>query len=211
VSVADANSNTGKSGTITLYDIRLQLPPITSSAGFIIDQTFLIDGFPPGIYAAQFLLNYNPTYFTPVSVTNAGTLSSSWMMAFDNPSPGVASIAGAGAQPITAKGLLLKVRFQIANNAPVGTFPLSLSNTMLNEGKPLPLITNGSIIISSTAVTQSLLAGWNMVSIPLNMADMRKTTLYPTATTKAYAYNGAYTMPDTLQNRLGYWLKFASP
>jgi hypothetical protein len=196
---------------MTLYDIRLQLPSITSSAGFIVDQTFVIDGFPPGIYAAQFLVNYDATYFTPISVSTAGTLTSSWLVALDSPSPGIASIAAAGAQPITTKGILLKVRFQIANNVPVGSYSVSLSNTMLNEGKPLPFITNGTIIISSTAVTQSLLAGWNMVSIPLNMPDMRKTTIYPTATTKAYSYNGVYTSPDTMQNRLGYWLKFSSP
>ncbi len=51
---------------------------------------------------------------------------------------------------------------------------------------------------------------WNMVSVPIIVNDYRRTTLFPTAITSAYAYNGGYVVRDTLQNGTGYWLKFPS-
>ena len=54
--------------------------------------------------------------------------------------------------------------------------------------------------------------GWNMVSVPLTMSDYRVTTLFPGASTPAYAYaaDTGYVMKDTLKNRVGYFIKFAS-
>ncbi len=51
---------------------------------------------------------------------------------------------------------------------------------------------------------------WNMVSLPLNVADARKTILYPTSTSPLYAYEGTYVSKDTLLAGIGYWLKFAA-
>ncbi len=52
---------------------------------------------------------------------------------------------------------------------------------------------------------------WNLVSVPLNVADARKTVLFPTATSNAFAYTpSGYIVRDTLQNGTGYWLKFPS-
>jgi hypothetical protein len=50
---------------------------------------------------------------------------------------------------------------------------------------------------------------WNMLSVPLAVTDYRKTTLYPTATSVAFAYAGSYRQADTLQRGAGYWLKFS--
>lgn len=49
-----------------------------------------------------------------------------------------------------------------------------------------------------------------MISLSLNVLDARKTILYPTATSNAFAYSGGYITKDTLQVGLGYWLKFAA-
>src|SRR3990172_665827 len=54
-----------------------------------------------------------------------------------------------------------------------------------------------------------VLDGWNMASVPKTVADYRKTTLYPMATSPAYAYVGGYQTQDTLGNGPGYWLKFS--
>ena len=51
--------------------------------------------------------------------------------------------------------------------------------------------------------------GWNMISLPQTVNDYRKNTLYPTATSSAFAYGGGYQAKDTLKNGVGYWLKFA--
>lgn len=52
--------------------------------------------------------------------------------------------------------------------------------------------------------------GWNMVSIPLEVNDYRKTTLFPTAISPAWIYQPdvGYIPKDTLANCVGYWLKF---
>ena len=57
--------------------------------------------------------------------------------------------------------------------------------------------------------TLSVKSGWNMVSVPLTVQNGRKITLFPTATSSAYSYQGAYQVVDTLRNGTGYWLKFA--
>ncbi len=49
---------------------------------------------------------------------------------------------------------------------------------------------------------------WNMLSVPLTVADYRKTILFPSAISNAFAYNSAYIVKDTLENGPGYWLKF---
>lgn len=51
-------------------------------------------------------------------------------------------------------------------------------------------------------------AGWNMVSVPLTVADYTKTVLFPTATSAAFAYQTSYVTKATLENAVGYWLKF---
>ena len=58
----------------------------------------------------------------------------------------------------------------------------------------------------------SVSAGWNLISLPLIAVDGRKTTLFPTAITDAFAYiAGGYQSCDTMEVGMGYWLKFVSP
>ncbi len=54
--------------------------------------------------------------------------------------------------------------------------------------------------------------GWNMLSLPLVPTnDARKITTFPTASSEAFAYAGAYYVADTLHRGFGYWVKFAAP
>ncbi|MBI1808218.1 MAG: T9SS type A sorting domain-containing protein [Ignavibacteria bacterium] len=53
-------------------------------------------------------------------------------------------------------------------------------------------------------------SGWKMVSVPVIVNDFRKNTLYPSATSNAFAYQGSYAQRDTLKIGAGYWLKFSS-
>ncbi len=52
--------------------------------------------------------------------------------------------------------------------------------------------------------------GWNMVSVPLTVVDYRRTIVFPSATSSAFAFsqNLGYVVHDTLSNGVGYWLKF---
>jgi hypothetical protein len=49
---------------------------------------------------------------------------------------------------------------------------------------------------------------WNMVSVPLDVADHAKAAVFPTSVGSAFAFDAGYTTAATLENGRGYWLKF---
>jgi|GEM_PF-2972667 len=57
-------------------------------------------------------------------------------------------------------------------------------------------------------VVDSLFAGWNLISIPVQVADPRSSILFPSATSPAFGYQGKYITQSDLSNGIGYWLKF---
>jgi hypothetical protein len=64
---------------------------------------------------------------------------------------------------------------------------------------------------SSTIVSLAVEAGWSIVSVPVIPSDPRKSVLFSTAVSSAFAYTGSYAVRETLTNGPGYWLKYASP
>jgi hypothetical protein len=54
--------------------------------------------------------------------------------------------------------------------------------------------------------------GWNLASLPLTVSDSRKTIVFPSATSSAFAFDqtAGYVMRDILRNGEGYWLAFSS-
>jgi hypothetical protein len=65
--------------------------------------------------------------------------------------------------------------------------------------------------IFTTQKTISAVSGWNLLSIPVEVKQWDFNSLFPTATSFAYTYNGGYIQKDTLQRQIGYWVKFGSP
>ena len=61
-----------------------------------------------------------------------------------------------------------------------------------------------------SGITVSMLSGWNLISLPTTLPDLRKTIIFPTAISDAFAYEGTYVAKDTLIHGVGYWLKFES-
>lgn len=56
----------------------------------------------------------------------------------------------------------------------------------------------------------SLKAGWNLVSLPVEVGDRSKTANFPSAISPAFAYvGGSYVTEDSLSVGRGYWLRFA--
>ncbi len=52
-------------------------------------------------------------------------------------------------------------------------------------------------------------AGWNMISLPLDVADARTTVVFPTATSPAFRFGvSGYAPEEILAEGVGYWLKF---
>jgi photosystem II stability/assembly factor-like uncharacterized protein len=76
-------------------------------------------------------------------------------------------------------------------------------------------VTDGLFAITPESITRNyaVTGGWNLVSVPLTVADYQKSTLYPTSTSVAYSYDPAngYQVRTVLANRSGYWLKFGGP
>jgi hypothetical protein len=53
--------------------------------------------------------------------------------------------------------------------------------------------------------------GWNIVSLPVEVSDGRKTVVFPTSSSSAFAYTSTgYVVEDTLETGVGYWLKFST-
>ncbi|MDP2208375.1 MAG: YCF48-related protein [Bacteroidota bacterium] len=53
-------------------------------------------------------------------------------------------------------------------------------------------------------------SGWNMVSVPLGVANYEKDIIFPSSISNAYSYEENYRISNTLDNGIGYWLKFPS-
>jgi hypothetical protein len=52
---------------------------------------------------------------------------------------------------------------------------------------------------------------WNMVSVPAQTSDLRKSIIYPDAASPAFSFIGTgYLQKDTLKYGLGYWVRFNS-
>jgi hypothetical protein len=60
-----------------------------------------------------------------------------------------------------------------------------------------------------TTVNATVASGWNILSVPLTVSDLRRSVLFPTSFNPAYMYSpSGYVGRDTLAYRFGYWLKF---
>ena len=68
---------------------------------------------------------------------------------------------------------------------------------------------SGSAGVTST-YQYAVSDGWNLVSVPLTVIDYRRTVVYPSAISAAFAFErtSGYAERDTLTNGVGYWLKF---
>ncbi len=58
-----------------------------------------------------------------------------------------------------------------------------------------------------TLVTQ-MSSGWNMIALPVEPIDPRATSVFPSATSAAFAYSNGYVSRDTLYQGVGYWMNF---
>ncbi|MEO0206926.1 MAG: M1 family aminopeptidase, partial [candidate division WOR-3 bacterium] len=73
---------------------------------------------------------------------------------------------------------------------------------------PDQLTLTGKGVLPTTFVS----AGWNIVSIPYTVADPLVTTIFPTAISSAFSYNGGqnYVLSDSISMGHGYWIKFGT-
>ncbi|HYQ86287.1 MAG TPA: PQQ-dependent sugar dehydrogenase [Bacteroidota bacterium] len=75
----------------------------------------------------------------------------------------------------------------------------------LNSGKVYKL--SGT---ATASVDYHMMKSWNLISLPVGIADSRRSILFPSAGSPAFEYDPAtgYRVRDTLVPGTGYWLKF---
>jgi hypothetical protein len=83
-----------------------------------------------------------------------------------------------------------------------------------NAGGSTPFSTPSTFTTPTVSALHvySVSGGWNLISLPLTVSDPRTSTLFPTATSTAFAFIPAtgYQTRDSLLNGAGYWLRFSS-
>jgi hypothetical protein len=65
--------------------------------------------------------------------------------------------------------------------------------------------------LQCTSVSNNVQSGWNLVSLPVQVADARKSVVFPSSSSQAFSYFGGYQQKDTLLEGVGYWVKFNNP
>lgn len=97
-----------------------------------------------------------------------------------------------------------------------GSYAWTLPDVM-TEGAQVRVIGVGDgVVIDSSAAfftilrNPDILNGWNLISLPVAVADTRTLSIYPQAVSAAYGYINGYLQRDTLETGIGYWLKFPS-
>jgi endonuclease/exonuclease/phosphatase family metal-dependent hydrolase len=123
--------------------------------------------------------------------------------------------AGAGGYPFVLRWNHLEL--------PAGTFMLrdgtgGIVFTVNMKQQDSLLITDSDVQVFQVVynvgntVYSNVQQGWNIVSVPVTVNDRRKTTVFPTSTSSAFAYTVVgYVNRDTLDYGKGYWLNFPSP
>jgi hypothetical protein len=74
------------------------------------------------------------------------------------------------------------------------------------------MVGGGGMILKyqTVSVSQQILNGWNLLSLPLRSFEYATDSLYQESTSRAFGYSGGYHAVDSLVHGYGYWLKFNS-
>ncbi len=109
-------------------------------------------------------------------------------------------------------GVIPSVRRVFSIKAIGGTDFFAQLSLQYEQSEIPPDITEDSLQLwrLKSSVNTTITEGWNMLSLPLTVSDYSTTTLFPSSTSGAFAYQGGYILKDTLENGRAYWLKFSS-
>ncbi len=89
---------------------------------------------------------------------------------------------------------------------PISIVPDDFDNNLRNSINPD--IGADEFITANKIIFVDYYKNWNLVSIPLLVADYRKSVLFPFASSDAYSFNSGYISNTLLSNGIGYWIKF---
>ncbi|HUL42823.1 MAG TPA: T9SS type A sorting domain-containing protein [Bacteroidota bacterium] len=104
-----------------------------------------------------------------------------------------------GSGGITVSGLQLCTSYSVAVKARNG------------DGVETAFSGSASQTLTCSSISGSVMAGWNLLSIPAIAPSFNRADLFPTSSSNAFYYSHAYQRTDTMNPGIGYWLKFDAP
>jgi hypothetical protein len=148
VSAVDAHGATASTGTWLIYDTRIIMPDTSTCSSTYFFYPIYITALPAGesVNSVQAEVTYNSTLLTFQELVSTGTLTQGWYYA-SNPTIGHINFAGSGTTSFNTAGALVILKFQINPGFMGGSSAsIQLTNVLLNEGMPDPLVDNAGSI-----------------------------------------------------------------
>ncbi len=157
VTANDLYGGSGKSGNITLYDTRVNIPDTNASVGDTIDVPIYVGNLFSifSISSMQTGISFDSSIVKFDKVVTTGTFSDGWAFQVNDKGNQII-VAGAGSNSFGSQGVIVKLRFNISSKTQVGRkSSLTIQQFLLNEGSPAVLTKNGSILASSVSLPAS--------------------------------------------------------
>lgn len=155
--------------------------------------------------------NFNGTDYAPMTVTivNSNPPRLGVQIFYTGPGPGHELLA------VPPNGeRICTVRLTLTNGSANSDISWDAGGSYANTwilSKDTVQVSNTINGVGSSTNDVSVANGWNILSVPVVAVDMRRSNLFPGATTPAYGYNGSsYTEDTTLYVGKGYWMKFGT-
>lgn len=134
--------------------IKVRFPSLTGVVGDTLTVPMYVDDdlAGNGVISFQFDIGYTSSNAKFLGITNTGTVSAGFNDLIVKNNLNYFSIAGAGATPLTGKGILLNVKFVLLAYGMPLQFRNTTASNYFNEGNPALTFTNGYITINAKPV-----------------------------------------------------------
>jgi hypothetical protein len=139
-----------REGEVVGGEIRLSVGTVSAKSGETIPLPVSISGtLGNEIRSCRVVLMYDPKILRVLGVSLDGTVAQSWGSPVMDVKEGEVTISTSGTSPLTQDGILMKVRFEVAPDAPAGSgIAILLKETVLNDGALHATMSNGAITVS---------------------------------------------------------------
>ncbi|MFI5372230.1 MAG: cohesin domain-containing protein, partial [Candidatus Eisenbacteria bacterium] len=149
VKAVDSVGGTAFSGVITVYDLSFSVGSITAAPGVVAHVPVIVDRdlTPLNVRSTEYTFGWSPTYVTLVTPTVNGQFSA-WGAPVTKAGTNSIRIVNAGAAKLGSFSVIEYIDVTTSAATPSGTdIPLTLTGVILNEGRPIPLVANGTLHI----------------------------------------------------------------
>jgi trimeric autotransporter adhesin len=149
VKAVDAVGGTAFSSTITVYDMTFSAGSITAAPGAVAHVPITVDRdlTPLNVRSVEFTFGWSPPYVTLVTPTSGGQFGA-WGVPVTKPGVNSVRVVNAGVARLGPFSEVEIIDVTTSASTPPGTdIPLTLTGVILNEGKPIPLVANGTLHI----------------------------------------------------------------